>query len=343
MFMNQIRSFALLRPSAFSSFAFAACVVLSCGLSVNAQNPGSSHDIPGEGSNTIQGRIYLPAGQTLAGSAFKVRLESSNVFSTPSTVTDQDGAFRFNSLPPGDYTVVVDGGKEYETSREPVNLDRSGGVRAVTVAVQMRLKANSSNPAFANVPAPARELFQQALENSRAGNHAKAIEQLKSVISQAPRFALVYNELAVQYLKTSRETQAVETLKEGLGISPEDFTLRLNYGIALLNQKKFAAAENELRLAIKNTNADSPVCRFYLAMALLDQNKFDEAQSEFENAIKNGGDKLALAHKYLGGIYWRNKKYREAADELEKYLTLDPNAADARKIRGTIEEFRHKS
>src|SRR5258705_5752462 len=100
MFTNQINSFALLKRSAFSSFAFAACLVLSCGLSVNAQNPGSSHDIPGEGSNTIQGRIYLPAGQTLAGSAFQVRLESSNGFSTPSTLTGHDRALTVNSLPP---------------------------------------------------------------------------------------------------------------------------------------------------------------------------------------------------------------------------------------------------
>ena len=60
MFTNQTSSFALLGRSALSSFALAVCLVLSYGLSVNAQNPGSSHDIPGEGSNTLQGRIYLP-------------------------------------------------------------------------------------------------------------------------------------------------------------------------------------------------------------------------------------------------------------------------------------------
>src|SRR5258705_4742911 len=100
MFTNQINSFALLKRSAFSSFAFAACLVLSCGLSVNAQNPGSSHDIPGEGSNTIQGRIYLPAGQTLAGSTFKVGLESSNGFSTPSTGYGQGRGRQVDNIAP---------------------------------------------------------------------------------------------------------------------------------------------------------------------------------------------------------------------------------------------------
>jgi tetratricopeptide (TPR) repeat protein len=116
--------------------------------------------------------------------------------------------------------------------------------------------------------------------------------------------------------------------------------LRLNYGIAFLNQKKFETAETELRLATQNHNADSPAARYYLGLALMSQQKFDGAQSVFESVIRNNGDKLALAHKYLGGIYWRNKKYREAADELEKYLKLEPKALDAEKIRGTIKELR---
>jgi uncharacterized protein HemY len=53
--------------------------------------------------------------------------------------------------------------------------------------------------------------------------------------------------------------------------------------------------------------------------------------AEFETSIKNGGEKLALVHKYLGGVYWRNSRYRQAADELEKYVTLEPKAPDAKK------------
>jgi tetratricopeptide (TPR) repeat protein len=135
----------------------------------------------------------------------------------------------------------------------------------------------------------------------------------------------------------------VAALREALEINPDDFTLRLNYGIALLNQKNFDAAETELRLATQKNKADSPAANYYLGLALVNRQKFAEAQPIFESAIKNGGDKLALAHKYLGGIYWRNKKYREAAEELEKYLKLEPNAPDAEKIRGTIKDLRHHS
>ena len=46
--------------------------------------------------------------------------------------------------------------------------------------------------------------------------------------------------------------------------------------------------------------------------------------------------------KYLGGLYMSVHKNQAAADELEKYLKLDPKAADADRIKGTIKDLRSK-
>jgi hypothetical protein len=207
------------------------------------------------GNEQIEGRVFFPPGdQTTARPLIKLQSLSSPEVTG---VTDRDGNFRFTHLRPDEYTVVVDAGDNYERATETVAIGNSGAVPAqgdpgqyavpLVYQVQIHLRPKrtnaappaAANPAIANVPSAARELFQQALGNARAGKHAKAIEQLKSVISQASRFTLAYNELAVQYLKTGHGAEAVATLKEALGINPEDFTLRLNYGIALLNQKKF--------------------------------------------------------------------------------------------------------
>jgi Tfp pilus assembly protein PilF len=359
MFFNSGSIFTRNHGSCLSVSATLFVVLLSLTVSY-AQKTSGINSSGTEGNEEIQGRVFFPPGDKSSARPV-VKLQS---LSSPEMtgVTDRDGNFRFTTLRPDEYTVVVQGGDEYENASETITIGNSGPVPAQGVPgqyaiplvyqVQIYLKPKrmntagqlaTSNTVIANLPVAARNIFQQALENARAGNHVKAIEQLKSVISQAPRFTLAYNELAVQYQRIGRGAQAVETLKEALGINPEDFTLRLNYGIALLNQKRFDAAEAELRLATQKNNADSPAARYYLGLALMGQQKFDRAQSVFESVIKNGGDKLALAHRYLGGIYWRNKKYREAADELEKYLALDPKAADAEKIRGTIEGLRHKS
>ena len=355
MFFNSCSIFTRNRGSFLSGPATLFILLLS--VTVSYAQRTSETNAGMIGNEQIEGRVFFPPGDNSSARPV-VKLQS---LSSPEVtgVTDRDGNFRFTHLRPDEYTVVVEGGDQYESARETVAIGNSGPVAAqgdpgqsavpLVYQVQIYLKPKragqlaTANKVIANVPAPARDLFQQALENSRAGNHAKAIEQLKSAISQAPKFTLAYNELAVQYLKIGRGAQAVDTLKEALAINPEDFTLRLNYGIALLNQKKFETAETELRLAIQKNSADPTAARYYLGVTLISQQKFDEAQAEFESAIKNGGDKLALAHKYLGGIYWRNKKYHEAADELEKYLRLEPKVADAEKIRSTINELRHKS
>lgn len=312
------------------------------------------------GNDQIDGKVFFPAGERPSARPV-IKLQS---LSSPEikALTDQDGSFRFTHLRPDLYTVVVEAGDEYQRATETVAVGFSGPVPAqgdpggyaipFVYQVQIYLKprlanmtseAASSNAAFANVPAPARELFQQALENVRAANHAKAIEQLKSVTAQSPKFVLAYNELAVEYLRTGRAAQGIDTFKEALRINPDDPTLQLNYGIALLNLKDYAAAETELRVATQNRNANSSAVHYYLGVSLMNQQKFDVARSELETAIKNGGDRIALAHKYLGGLYWGNKQYREAADELEKYLKLEPKAADAEKIRATIKELRQKN
>jgi TolA-binding protein len=60
-------------------------------------------------------------------------------------------------------------------------------------------------------------------------------------------------------------------------------------------------------------------------------------------SITLGGAKASQAHYYLGGLYWRARDYPRAASQLEKYLELEPKAANADKVRATIKDLRSKS
>ena len=95
-------------------------LMLVSAFSVSAQGalPGSSRGVAsGEGNNMIQGRIHFPAGQSVSGRGIKVSLESVSNFGNNTTVADQDGVFRFTSLPAGAYTIVVDADPEFEKAR----------------------------------------------------------------------------------------------------------------------------------------------------------------------------------------------------------------------------------
>ncbi len=308
--------------------------------------PGSSRGLAsGEGSNQIQGRIYFPSGQGVTGKTVKINLESVSTFGgNTSTVMDQDGTFRFRSLPNGTYTVVVDAGSEYEKSREPVNFDReaSPGGRVVQVTIQLQPKVDSANPLFANVPEKALTFYQKGTAAAKKGDAKAAAESLSAAVAAHPNFPIALSELGTQYMILKEMDKAGETFEALLKLKPNDSSAHLNLGIIAFNKKKMDEAESHLRKAIELKSA-GPSAHYYLGLIFISTKRYPDAVTEFQAAISNGGENLALAHKYLGGLYMSNPdKRQDAISELEKYLALDPKATDAERIKSTIQDLRNK-
>ena len=320
-----------------------ACLMFSVAMIVNAQAPGSSRGLASaDGANMIQGRVHFPPGQT-GDKTVKVSLESVSAFGSMSTVADQDGAFRFTSLQAGDYTVVVDAGPEYEKARESVSIYReaSTGGRTVQVAIQLYPKADASNPLFANVPQNALSLYQKGSAAARKGDAKAAVESLSAAVAAHPDFPIALSELGSQYLILKQYDKAGETLAALLKLKPDDVSGHLNMGIVDFNKKKLDEAEAHLRKALELKSV-GPTAHYYLGLIMVSTKRYDDALQEFELTVNNGGENIPLAHKYLGGLYMSVHKNQQAADELEKYLKLDPKAADADRIKGTIKDLRSK-
>lgn len=321
----------------------AAALIVSSALVANAQAPGSSRNggLPsGEGNVMLQGRIYFPSGQTASGRTIKVSLESASAFGGGNTaVPDQDGVFRFQGLVPGNYTVVVDAGSEFEKARESVGIYQ-GTSRVVQVSIQLQPRVDSSNPLFAGVPSNALNFYQKGTAAAKKGDAKAAAESFSAAVTAYPNFAIALNELGKQYMILKQWDKAGETYEALLKLKPNDAASHLDLGIVAFNKKKFEDAESHLRKALE-LNSAGPSAHYYLGLTLISTKRYQEALTEFEATIANGGENLALAHKYLGGLYM-SQKPKEAADELEKYLKLDPKAPDAERIKGTIKELRDK-
>ena len=329
-------------------------IILAIASAAMAQALGSNRGpVGGEGSNTIQGKVFFPANEQ-KGKAIKLHLESNLAISNNSAVTDQDGVFRFNGLPPGTYTVVVEGGKEYESSRETVTIEPIGNARVSQLNIILRPKIDANNAAFAGVPKPALEAYQKAAAAMQKNDSKAAIQFLTEAVAAAPDFALALNDLGTAYQKQFQWDKAAETFAALVKLKPTDPGAQTSLGIALYNEgaelyskkqyeeaeKIFNACETALREAIKLKSPNPSVPHYYLGMMLIKFKAYDEAQKEFELAISNGGENLAQAHKMLGGVYMSMKKNKEAADELEKYLKLEPKAADAETIKKMIADLR---
>lgn len=306
--------------------------------------PGSSRGAAsGDGNNMIQGHIYFPSGQSVTGKTVKITLESLSDSGTPSTVMDQDGSFRFRNLQNVSYTVVVDAGSEYEKAREPVRFDPgSGNNRSVQVNIQLQPRMDSSNPLFAGVPDNALKLYQKGSAAAKKGDAKAAAESLSGAVAAHPNFPIALSELGTQYMMLKEMDKAEETFETLVKLKPNDVSAHLNLGIVAFNKKKFDEAESHLKKAVELKSA-GPTAHYYLGLTFISTKRYPDAVTEFQAAISNGGENLAMAHKYLGGLYMSNPdKKQEAISELEKYVTLDPKAPDAERIKGTIKDLRNK-
>ena len=341
-------------------FAASLCVVLVllCSSLADGQSGGGVDQTGTGGQHTIQGRIYFPSGRR-SDARVMVKLQSHSSGEL-SVLSDANGSFTFRGLAPGSYTVVVDGGDDYETVSEPVYIETSGGnnsrtntrmpgiARLYTVQISLQPKQSSSvkpgvlNAALASIPVPARELYQKALDDSQAGHIDAAIEDLKGALSLYPEFPIALNELGVDYLRIGQVSKAGDALSRAVKLAPRDLQPRLNYGIALLNQRRFAEAEEHLRVAV-SINTAAPTGHMYLGIVLAIQRKLEEAERELEIAIGSKSSEVALAHRYLGGVFWDKREYQRAATELETYLKLVPKAEDAEVLRQKIKELHTKS
>ena len=239
-------------------------LLLSVGTSFGQGRAADTNTIAG--NEEIRGTVKFPPG--VSGVPVTVILRSLGSPEAKS-VTNSEGEFRFAHLRPDSYTVLVDAGDSYEKESETVSVGFSGAVPAqgnpfsystaavYEVQVHLRPKGAASGSAVSidKIPDSAKKILRDAVKAQKAGNHNRAIEHLKAVITQAPNFTPAYIELGSEYLKVGQGAQAVATFEGALLSDPDNATLRLNYGIALINQKRFEAGEAELRTAIQKIKA----------------------------------------------------------------------------------------
>jgi Tfp pilus assembly protein PilF len=338
--------------------SFAITLLLLTTVSAIAQAGGGIDSTGTGGRHSISGRLVFPSGQR-ADYQIKVRLESTGQGEL-SVFSDMNGNFTFRSLLAGNYTVVIEGGEFFETTREsvfiePYSIGASGsGVKAVpisrpvTLQIYLRPKQTAHtkpgvlNAALASVPKPAIDLYEKGLAAASRNETDKAIDDLKRAIALHPNFGLALNELGVLYLRKGELDKAAEALTKVLQISPDAAEPSLNYGIVLLQQRKYPEAEAQLRDAVKK-NDTTFSAHLYFGIALIHVKNYGEAETELRRAITIGGPKVSTAHYYLGGMYWQLGKNQQAADELELYLKLEPKAANAEKVKNTVKDLRSKS
>lgn len=318
------------------------------GISVSPQVllPPGATDTGLGGGNAISGTILFSTGQRLERRV-SVRLQTMTKGDTVA-MSDEYGNFTFRGLVSGDYRIVIDKEKEFEPYYQSVTITQFRGAppQVYNLSIRLLLKARAEakpgvlSAEFANVPARALKLYNEALELAQAGKTEPAIAKLHQAISAYSEFMLAYNELGVQYMRRGELEKANQSLAAALKISPEAFTPLLNHGIVFALAGQFQLAVSELSHALK-IKEQSAMGHYYLGQALANLGQFDQSEQHLTRAILLGGDDVKDAHKFLGAIYHARGQRDQAITEFETYLRLSPKAKDAEQVRNMIRQIKN--
>jgi Flp pilus assembly protein TadD len=288
-------------------------------------------------------QIFMPNGDRPSR---ELRLQLTRDDGRIETVfTDSKGKFQFTGDLNGihDYEVRVEGdGRTFDTTITSLRFLR-GQVSYVPVFLNPLkgppLPPNEVVDASGvdnDVPAEARAAYDRAMKAVGGGRAPEALDELKRAVEAYPKYARALNDLGVLYLKLERLDDAAETLARASKINRRFYLPRLNLGVVLNRQGKYAEAADVLgRLYGENPTLQG--LRPTYADALVGAGQAAKAKKVLNESLADAGLSQAArveAHYKLGMILSREEDYAAAASHLEQAVRLDATAANVHLLLG---------
>lgn len=152
-------------------------------------------------------------------------------------------------------------------------------------------------------------------------------------VAKYPRHVRPRNNLADILIKRGRSSEAVEQLRAGLEIAPNNVDARYNLGTILSNLGRYDEAIREYKAA---SDLAPGQIRTYVnwANTLNQSERYSETEPVLRKGLQASGPEekptdLAKAHFNLGNELARQGRFEEAVTEYETAVFLDPNHANA--------------
>lgn len=300
---------------------------------------------------TVFGRVYLPSGKPAP--RVKVYLEGTRAL-PQETLSNDQGDFEFRGLAAGRYKLTAKNLEAPEQYSDPAESETSRAYsNRLQINVYLRLPLLSNNAAInagtvsiaevgQNVPKDARKAYEQGLKLQKEKKADQAITQFNQAIKIYPEFFQALTERGNLLLQQNKLAEAEADFTQALKQNPKYPAALRGLGHCQIQQRNFPAALGNLEMAY-SLEPQVPMTLLLLGYANLSLNRYEEAKVCLQEAIKIGQDNAARAHVYLAEVYAHEKGFKEAADEIQTYLKINPNAADAAKLKEIEAKWRENS
>lgn len=163
----------------------------------------------------------------------------------------------------------------------------------------------------------------------KKGDYQAAVSLYKKKMDENPYSPDIYLQLALLYLRQDNSLEAIQTLKMGLKLYPDDHGLLLSLGFAYLSHRDISQANTILEKMAKYRDSRADAIAGLGRIAALDGNA-EKAEKLYELSTRIN-PLNTTAFFYLAQLRIDQKRFEEALQILEKITKIDPQQTDATK------------
>lgn len=325
-----------------------ALCVLSFGLLAHAQQTGPRPRRP-TGSTMPETESFYLGGRVLTADRMQpvprvmVTLLGSGGQRVGVTFTDNKGEFDFRGLRRGVYSVEV-ADENYEPAWERVDL-YLGSRRDTTILLKRR---DTEAPVVPEKPLSVRELqipskakkeFQKGLEELHEKKKPKqGIAHFRKAIEIYPDFDEAYVQWGLAHLQRREYAEAEEVLQKAITVYPENARAHMVLGTVYNEQKRAQEAVPALERAIE-LEPNAWQAHFELGRACLQLGQLEKG-SEHAQRAHTLNPSVPGVHVLVYNLRVSQGNYRPALAEADEFLELFPTGPLADKVRQQREALR---
>lgn len=266
-----------------------------------------------------------------------------------STISDEDGQFRFAKVPVGTYTlsvVTAARGTAVQTIElSPGTVDTKGRLDIALKIDSTRLESDGGRGTGAtisatvlSVPGRAAREYEDAQRCLARSDADCASVHLRRAVDIAPRFAMAWNQLGTIAYQTRRYSDAEADFRQALTAAPDAFEPLVNLGGVLLNlgRPREALGYNEQAVARRPNDA---LANSQLGLTYFEIQASDVAEKYLKIAVQLDPAHFSHPQVTLAEIYLRRGDREKAIGELRDFLKWHPDLPQAAAIRAQIAEL----
>lgn len=187
---------------------------------------------------------------------------------------------------------------------------------------------------FSSGKADKQKQIQQAFLHQEIGmgyleakKYPEALRQLLTANELAPQQPQIINNLALAYHYRGKSQEAIKLLKQALLLEPKLTEARSNLARIYIEQKLYAQALEELKIARDDLTYSYPErVHTHLATVYLEMNQLEAAEAELQLALKTKRDYCPARFQNVKILYTK-KDYKVGAIEADKCIYSCPSTA----------------